>query len=82
MRARGSDELQLVQQAFVRTPAAPPSHRETSPRTGSRLPNQLECGCGYEGRYRELLGSGKIVPRDNQGERRATIRMRMAPGAG
>ena len=29
-----------------------------------------------------LHAAGAYLPRDNQGERRATIRMRMAPGAG
>jgi excisionase family DNA binding protein len=31
---------------------------------------------------RVLIERHRMVPRDNQGERRATIRMRMAPGVG
>ncbi len=43
------------------------------------LPAHLEYLIGLEKRGL-LFASG--LPRDNQGERRATIRMRMAPGVG
>jgi hypothetical protein len=34
------------------------------------------------GQWRAYADNGRGLPRDNQGERRATIRMRMAPGVG
>jgi hypothetical protein len=52
-------------------PAALPLLRSVQP----RIAESFKCICAFDG---QRLPSA--VPRDNQGERRATIRMRMAPG--